>query len=266
MKTTTTMMVILMALAGESGALAHDGDDPRGVGLHVGNAHDSCYFDLHPELTARQFRQFAAEGGQLLRFRQTAAADTLGAGTFDVSVGYAYFFLDDAKGAWNNTFSHPQSDHYLGQQLGVPYLALRVGLTDAVDGEVFGTVNVPSNYGFTGVASKIRLIDEEHGAPVSVAVRPSLSVLVGPSEVQAWNLSADLSVSRRFGGLAPFAGVTLSSTLAVESSDDTDVGNQLALRPLAFAGVDYHWKFVSVGAQAEISDVAALALRLGGRF
>lgn len=259
---------LLLGLALPTRALAHGhGDpDPRGVGLHVGSAHDSCYFDLHPELTKRQFRQFAAEGGQILRFRQVSAADTLGAGTFDVNVGYATFFLDDTKGAWNNTMSHPQSDHYLGEQLGMPYLALRLGLTDRVDGEVFGSLNPASNYGLFGFASKIRLLDENDGAPVSLAVRPSMGALLGPSEVQAYNLATDLSVSRRFHGLAPFAGVTVSTTAVVDASPDTDVGHQSATRAVAFAGVDYQWRFVSVGAQAEISAVPALALRAGGRF
>ena len=260
----TLGLAIVLALP--AGARAHGGGDPRDVGLHVGSAHDSCYFDLHPELTRRQFRQFAAEGGQILRFRQVSAADTLGAGSFDVDVGYAYFFLDDAKGAWNNTMSHPQSDHYLGEQLGVPYLTLRLGLTDRVDGEVFGSLNPQSNYGFLGFASKIRILDENHGAPVSLAVRPSASALLGPSEVQAYNVATDLSVSRRFHGIAPFAGVTLSTTAVVDSSPDTDVGHQSATRAVAFAGVDYQWKFLSVGAQAEISALPALALRAGGRF
>lgn len=273
MKTTMMMMRPLaitvglaIVLALPSGALAHGSSDPRGVGLHVGNDHSSCYFDLHPELTARQFRQFAAEAGQLARFRQMSGAATLGAGTFDVNLGYATFFLDDAKGTWNNTMSHPQADHYLGQQLGIPYLSLRVGLTDEVDGELYGTVGPGSNYGLIGIASKIRLLEQDEDMPVSVAVRPSVSALVGPTEVQVWNVSADLSVSRDIHGLEPFAGVTLSSSLAVDSSNDTDAGSQVALRPVAFAGLDYHWRFLTVGAQAEISDVPALALHAGGRF
>jgi hypothetical protein len=257
----------LVTAAAPAGALAHTGGSgSRDVVLHVGDAHDSCYFDLHAELTASQFKQFAAEGGQVTRFRQTSSASTLGAGTVDVAMGYSLFFIDDTKGAWNNTMSHPDADHYLGQQLGIPYLALRVGIADSVDAEAYGTLNPQSNYGLVGVASKIRVLEQSDRMPVSVAVRPSASGLIGPSEVQAWNLSADVSVSRDFHGLAPFAGVAVSSTLAVNSSSDSDVANQIAVRPLAFAGLDYRWKAISVGAQAEIADVAAVGLRAGGRF
>jgi hypothetical protein len=162
--------------------------------------------------------------------------------------------------------SHPDDEHYLGQELAIPALEVRVGVTDDIDAEVFGTVNWLSNYGFVGVASKLRLLDEDDGRPVSLSVRPSASALLGPSEVQIYDFSTDVAVSRDFHGFAPFAGVTVSTSLAVESSDDTDIGHQSAARTLAFAGVEYRWKFINAAAQAEVSDLTALALRVGGRF
>ena len=268
--TTTTTRTALFAITASltvalaSASPAHADTPPYRVDLHVDKAYDSCFFDLHPELTEGQFQEFAAEGGQIARFRQLSAATTLGKGKFDVSMNYAYFFLDDEKGAWNNTMSHPEADHYLGQELGFPQLQLRVGVTDRVDAEAFGTVNFLSNYGFAGVASKVAILRESADMPVSLAVRPSVSGLVGPSEVQVVNLSTDVAVSRNFHGFSPFAGVTASVTAAIDSSDDTDVGNQSAARTLAFAGVEYRWGHIVAAAQAEISDLPGLALRLGG--
>lgn len=264
----TGMLGLTAAALSSTPALAHGGGDPQNprVVLHVGNDYESCYFDLHPELTGGELRGFAAEGGQLIRFRQTSGADTLGAGTFDVGFAYQYFFLDDTKGAWNNTMSHPDTEHYLGQELGAPYLTLRFGITDDIDGELYGTANVQSNYGFVGLASKVRLLEQGQGSPVSVAVRPSLSGLVGPSELQAWNFNVDLSVSHSFHGIAPFVGMSLSTTLAAETSDDVDLGAQLAVRPLAFAGVDFNWRFLSLGVQAELSDLFSATARLGVRI
>jgi hypothetical protein len=162
--------------------------------------------------------------------------------------------------------SHPGQDHYLGEELAIPYLQLRLGVFDDVDVEAFGTFNPQSNYGFFGVASKITIVPQTDTMPVSIALRPSLGTLAGPSEVQLWNFATDLSASRRFYGFAPFAGVTFSSTLAVDDSDDTNVGNQLTARPIVFGGLDYHYEFISVGAQAEISALPSIAARVGGRF
>ncbi|MCC6621873.1 MAG: hypothetical protein IT385_11495 [Deltaproteobacteria bacterium] len=235
----TALLVVACGLL-PTRALAHGGDlsDPRVV-LHVGDSYESCYFDLHPELKAGELRHFAAEGGQLIRFRQTSGADTLGAGTVDIGVGYQMFFLDDSKGAWNNTMSHPDAEHYLGQELPAPFLTLRFGITDDVDGELYGTLNPLSNYGFVGLAAKIRVLEQDERTPVSIAVRPSVSGLVGPSELQTWNVSIDLSVSRSFGGLTPFLGVAASTTIAAETSDDVDLAVQAAVRPVGFAGVEF---------------------------
>lgn len=252
---------IVVVLAVHGSAAAHEG-----LELHVGTDYDSCYFDLHPELTEAELRQFAREGGQIMRFRQLSSADTLGKGRFDVSLGYALFFIDDTKGAWNNTMSHPSGDHPLGSEIGFPQLALRLGVHDDVDVEVYGSVNWRSNYGFVGAATKIRVVEQSSAMPVSVAVRPSIAALLGPSEMQGANASIDLSVSRSIHGFSPFAGVTLSATAIHEDSPDTDVGSVTAAHELAFAGVTYRWKAMSAAVQAEISEVPAVGFRLGGTF
>lgn len=247
-------------------ATAHEGaEEPRAV-LHVGYEYEECYFDLHPELTEAELEEFAGEAGQIVRFRQLSSADTLGAGVIDISVAGAYVFVDDTKGAWNNTMSHPGADHYLGQELGFPQLSLRVGVGDDVDLEAYGAVNPGANYGFAGVATKIRLVDQADGRPVSVSVRPSMSALVGPEELQLINVSADVAVSRTIHGFTPFAGFTMSSTAVRETSAEADVDPQVASRSLAFAGVEVRYKGISAAVQAELSDLAAIGARVGGSF
>ena len=44
--------------------------------LHVHDDYSSCFFDLHPELTKAEFKEFAGELGSVLRFRQLG--DTAG--------------------------------------------------------------------------------------------------------------------------------------------------------------------------------------------
>lgn len=261
--TCATLIALLAALL-PTAALAHAGE--HRVDLHEGYQYDNCYFDLHPELSKSQFRRFAAEAGQIVYFRQVSSAETLGQWNFDLGLTASYSMLDDTKPAWNNTMSHPGDDHYLGEQLLIPQLTLRVGITEHVDIEAYGTVGPGSNYGFVGVAAKVQVLDEKQGMPLSLSIRPSVSGLLGPAEVQVWNLGTDLAVSRRFGGLAPFAGVGLNTSVAIERSDDTDVGTQGALRAVPFAGLDYHWGLLSVGAQAEISAIPVVSARLAMRL
>lgn len=93
--------------------------------------------------------------------------------------------------------AHPEVDHYLGEEITIPRLMLRVGVTQSIDVEASGTFDPRANYGFLGVGAKVALLKERQGAPVSVAIRPSMSTLLGPVEVTLASLSTELLVSRR---------------------------------------------------------------------
>lgn len=261
----TGLALTQAALAPPTLAWAH-GAEEDGVPLHLGSEYGSCYFDLHPELTAQQFRRFAAEGGQLSQFRTLSSAEVLGQWNFDVAFAMIHSYIDDGNGAWNNTMSHPEDDHYLGDQITIPWFMLRLGVTDSIDVELSGTVDPRANYGFLGIGSKIALLQQKAGAPVSLSIRPSVSSLIGPTETGLVSLSTEFLVSRSFFHLAPFAGVGARGTLAIDNSADTDVGNQGALRPVFLAGLDYNWKALSLGAQVDYSTVLTLGARLGVRL
>lgn len=246
-------------------AWAH-GAETGDVPLHLGDQYGSCYFDLHSDLTRSQFRRFAAEGGQLSQFRTLSSADVLGQWRFDVALAMTHSYIDDGNGAWNNTMSHPEDDHYLGEEVSIPHLMLRMGVTERVDVEVSGTLDPRANYGFLGIGVKTALLQEHAGAPVSVAIRPSLSTLLGPTEVALASLSSELLLSRAAYGLAPFVGLGARGTLAFDRSADTDVGTQGAVRPVVLAGLDYNSAGLSLGAQVDYSAVVTLALRVGMRL
>ena len=118
-----------------------------GVPLHVNTAYNRCFFDLHPELTKAQFEEFAGELGSILRFRQLGDAPTLGKGRFDVGLQYTMTPINDRKGAWNNTFSHPNADHPLGDIIEFPRIVARFGVSDRVDVGGWGGIAPGSNWG-----------------------------------------------------------------------------------------------------------------------
>ncbi len=255
----------VVATLGVSPASAQQPQTDKPI-LHVNDAHSSCFFDLHSELTKEEFAEFAGELGSILRFRQLGETTTLGKGNVDLSVQFASTSIDDSKGAWNNTMSHPDADHYLGDSIAFPRLVLRYGVNDRVDVGAWGGINPRSNYGIVGVDTKIALLRQEDGRPVSLSVRPSVTSLVGPSEVWAGNVSVDLSVSRAFGRIAPYAGVAASSSLAMERSDDVDLDPATAGDSLAYAGVSYRWRSLVIAGEVEKADLVSYGFRIGTRF
>jgi len=111
-----------------------------------------------------------------------------------------------------------RQDHYLGSSIAIPRVVARYGVSDRVDMGAWGTADVHSNYGVAGIDSKIALMRQGPGRPVSISIRPSVSSLIGPSEVWAGNASIDVSVSRAVGPLSPYVGFVSSGSLAFERS------------------------------------------------
>jgi hypothetical protein len=101
------------------------------------------YFDLRPELTKEEFKEFTAGVGSILRFRQFADAATLGKGAVDLSVQFASPSVDDSTWAWNDT--------------ALPVLVARFGVGDRVDVGASAGFNSRSNYGLAGIDTKIDL-------------------------------------------------------------------------------------------------------------
>lgn len=271
MKSAKTQMIAMsiaaLGLVLPSTVFAHSSSaEPGAPELHVGSAYESCYFDLHSELTAKEFAQFAGEAGTIARFHQVSSAATLGQGNFDLGVSFSMTTVEDADGAWNNTMTHPEDDHYLGDGMPIPRLQLRMGVLENVDVGVWGAADPKSNYGFVGVDVKIGFIQQAEGAPLSVALRPNFTTMLGPSELWLGTGGVDASVSYNFHGLEPYIGLGAMASIAVERSDDVNLESGKDFSPVAFAGLDYTWKVISAGAEVQMSEMPSYALRLSARF
>jgi len=234
--------------------------------LHVDPRYQSCFFDLHPELTQDEFKEFTREIGEILRPRQLGDASTLGKGRFEIGLTLAHTGIDDTKGAWNNTMSHPTSDHYLGDAIVVPMISARMGVSDRVDLGISGGLNPDSNWGVATAEAKIALMRQGPNRPVSIAIRPTLASLIGPDEVWAGNASVDLSVSRRLGPFSPYIGGASNASLGVERSNEVALEDALETGSVVYGGVIYAVRHFSVAAEAEHGKLTTFSFRVSGRF
>ena len=240
-----------------------------GVPLHVNPdypAYKRCFFDLHPELTKEQFDEFAGEVGTILRFRQLGDTPTLGKGRFDVGLQYTMTPIDDQKGAWNNTFSHPNADHPLGDSIAIPRIVARYGVSDRVDVGGWGSKAPGANYGVAGFDTKVALVRQDAKHPVSVSIRPSIGALVGPSELLASSVSVDVSVGRTFGAWSTHVGLAATTAVAIETSNEVDLGTATGGDAAAFAGVSYGWRRLRFSVEVEKGDLFSYGFRVGTRF
>lgn len=211
----------------------------------------SSNIDLRPGLTKEEFKTFTSDVGSILRFRQLGDNATLGRGNVDVSVQFANTPLDGSKREWALSF---------------PRVVGRFGVNERVDVGAWGGINTNSNYGLVGVDTQIALLTQGPSRPVSVSIRPSITSLVGPSDVWVGNASIDVAVSRAFGSVSPYVGVATSGSMAIERSKDVDLDPAFAEGSLSYAGLSYRWRSLSLSAEVEKGDVVSYGFRLGTRF
>ena len=122
--------------------------------LHVNHEWDDCAIVLAPGLTQHAWHQFVSEVGVVMYFRPMTSAKPLGKRNVEFAVLRTGTRIDDKDAAWNDTFSHPDSTHWLidgqGAPLPLPSLAVRAGITDRLDAGVYVTKNPNANYGLWG--------------------------------------------------------------------------------------------------------------------
>ena len=81
--------------------------------LHINPRWKECSFQIDPSLTQAAWHQFTREAGLAIYFRSLADGRPLAKGKFEFSALQWRTNIDDAKPAWNDTFVHPDSTHWL---------------------------------------------------------------------------------------------------------------------------------------------------------
>lgn len=208
------------------------------VKLHVNPRWRECSIQLDPSLTQSAWRQFTQEAGLVTYFRPLSDAQPFGAGHFEVSALQWKTGIDASDAAWNDTFVHSDSTHWLfeGDGLQFPGLMVRAGVTGKTDVGVYLTKSPGANYGFFGGQLQYNLA-QDAGKEWAASTRLSFVSMYGPEDLDFTVYGVDMLASRklavsRWASISPYAGVStyLSSshekTLAVSLDDERVLGVQ----------------------------------------
>jgi hypothetical protein len=200
-------------------------------------------FDLRPGPTTADLEAFAADVGSTLRFRQIGDTAPIGKGAVDLGVQYGATRINDSTG-----------------------VVARFGVSDRVDIGAFGGLYTGTNYGLAGIDTKIALFRQGMGSPVTVSIRPSLTSLIGWSDVWVGNASFDVSAGRTMGPLSPYVGAATMATTAIERLDGVNLDPATKTDGLVYAGVAYRWRALIVSGEVERASTVSYGFRIGTRF
>ena len=244
----------------------HPGDD-HGVTLHIDNRWKECSFKINAALTQDAWRQFTQEAGVVTYFRSIADARPMGKGNWEVSAMQWKTNIDDSDPAWNDTFVHPDSTHWLfeGSGLQFPGLMARAGVSKKIDVGAYVTKNPNANYGFYGAQMQYNLANNEQKG-WAASVRGSFVSLYGPDDIDFTVYGADVVGSKRItaGRLAvsPYATVSTYLSASHEKSPVVTLSNEKVFGAMGTVGVAGEFSVARVGVEYSMANVQSFSLKL----
>jgi hypothetical protein len=266
LSTATAALAVTLFTVATTPAFAQSEPHPK---LHVNPRWKECSFQIDPALTQVAWRQFTREAGLVTYFRPLRDARPMGRGKFEVSILQWQTGIDDHDAAWNDTFVHPDTLHWLfeGSGLKFPGLTARVGLTAKTDVGIYLTKNPRANYGFYGGQLQHNLF-ESAGGKWSASARASFVSLYGPADVDFTVYGADLVASRRFAitkwaDVSPYVGVSTYAGSSHEKSALVNLDDERVLGGQAMAGAELRLSKARFAAEYNAARVQSFSLKVG---
>jgi hypothetical protein len=250
-------------------SLAQDDHDPK---LHVNPRWEECSFQLDPSLTKKAWHEFTREAGLVAYFRPLADAKPMGAGHFEVSLVQWRTAFDDAKPAWNDTFVHPDSVHWLKEssRLAFTGLTARVGITDKLDGAIYFTKNPGANYGFYGAQLQYSFLNNLE-KKWSASARASFTSMFGPEDLNLTTYGLDVLASKEFSlykrvSVSPYIGVSSYLANSHEKTDKVNLQDEHVAGGQAMAGAVLKLAAARIGVEYNFARLSTLSLKIGVAF
>jgi hypothetical protein len=200
-------------------------------------------------------------------FRSLADARPMGRKHLELSLVQWETGIDDASAAWNDTFVHPDSLHWLfeGSRLKFPGLLLRAGVGERTDVGVYVAKNFNANYGFFGGQVQRNLVDGERWA---AAARASFVSMFDPADLDFIVYGVDAVASRRTRltqrvALSPYVGVSTYLASSHEKSAAVALSNERVLGAQATVGAALELSKARLAAEYGFAKVRSLSFKVG---
>lgn len=253
-------LIPLVPLLFASPSCAQAGDD--GVYWHTDPGVKTCSMVIDPSLTQAQWKTFIREVGGITSIKSLAAAAPLGKRNFMVGVEYSVTPIDQHDPAWINTFTHPGADCPLGDQIKMPTLRARLGVSNTMDVGGYWTTAPGANYGLVGGELKYAFRRESARGPAA-AVSTSFAMLTGVPDFNLGIYSVGVEASKRFAKFTPYLGVKQNVAIGTEATTKVDLDRESLLLPQGFIGATYSIWRLGLAAEYDIADVNTFAFVIG---
>ena len=243
------------------------------VKLHVNPRWEECSFQLDPSLTQSAWNKFTREAGLVSYFRPLTTAKPVGVGNYELSLLSNATAVDETKSAWNDTFVHPDSTHWLigGSRLPIPGFSLRTGITNTIDLGIYLTKNVEANYGLYGGQLQYNLFNNAVDE-MAASVRTSFVTLFGPDDLDLTVYGVELLASRKilthsdWVHVSAYAGASFYLSRSHEKSPVVQLADESVGGVQGMMGAVAKISVVRIAVEYNVAEVSTLSLKFGIGF
>jgi hypothetical protein len=217
-------------------------------------------FDRIDQLVQGEFRLLSEDLGSTLSYR--AQTPTAPLGTIGFDIGFA---VTAVKVENLNVLEEATSDS-ASSTLVVPTLRLHKGLPLGFDVGLMYAAVPDSNLRYYGGELRYAIVDGGAALP-SVGIRGSVTRLTGVDQLGLSTRGADISVSKGFGPLTPYAGVGRVWIKSEPRGSASSLSREKFSMSRAFIGVGLNLVGLNINIEGDrTGDVSAWSIKTGFRF
>ncbi len=227
------------------------------LGLSSPSAADSL--NTLDQLTQGQFKSLAENLGAATHYKSLSPAEPLGLIGFDVAVELSATDIDE-----DAVFDAASSGDFDPDQLLMARLHVHKGLPFGLDiGASYGTT-LDTDFTVFGAELRYAILEGSTITP-ALALRGTYSQVSGDDALDMQNAGLELSVSKGFLMLTPYAGVGIVRTIA-EADDAANLSKETVDQTKLYAGVNVNLGF-NFGVEADqTGDHTTYSVKAGLRF
>jgi hypothetical protein len=229
------------------------------VGLLAASPAWAQEIDQLQDLLQAQFRLLSEDLGAALSYHAQTPAEPLGITGFDIGVGVTATRMQNAAVLQLATSDDADTTLY------VPTIRVHKGLPAGFDIGLTYAAIPGSNIRYTGGELRYAILEGGTASP-AIAVRGSLTRLSGVDQLAFDTRGLDVSISKGFGFLTPYAGI---GRVWIESDPRGTGGLQKEEFELTkvFVGIGMNFAVLNLNVQADkTGDATSYSLKLGWRF
>lgn len=226
-------------------------------------AHAASDLDALQNLGQTEFRLLSEDLGAALSYKAVLPAEPLGVTGFDLGLEMTVVNIENSAVLERATSDDAPSS------IVIPKLHVHKGLPFGIDIGAFLATVPDSNISLWGAELRYAILKGGTASP-ALAIRGAYTALTGVDQLEFDTTSVDLSISKGFAFLTPYAGI---GKVWVNSTPDASVtslsgvvGEDFDLTKV-FVGLNMNFMFINVALEADkTGDASSYSAKLGWRF